>query len=165
VRIDGATQTSLRASRNQRLSAEQYAIVGNVGFFSIRAHRKTTPFVVAELNEAVVATLLEERLRLGMELYVYCLMPDHLHVLIGPKQPGLSMLTFIDQFKGKSTRVSWPHGWQGKLWQPRSYDHLVRRSEDLRAIAEYVLDNPVRKGLVASSEDYRWSGLAEPLPW
>jgi putative transposase len=152
-------------ARNQRLSAEQYAVVGNVGFFTIRAYKQCTPFVVAELNEAVVATLLAERLRLGMELYVYCLMPDHLHVLIGPKEPGHSMLTFIDRFKGKSTRLSWTHGWQGKLWQPRSYDHLVRRSEDLRAIAEYIMNNPVRKGLVRSSEAYPWSGLLDPLPW
>jgi REP element-mobilizing transposase RayT len=152
-------------SRNQRLSAEQCAIVGNVGFFTICAYKQSKPFVVAELNEAVVATVLAERFGLGMGLYVYCLMPDHLHVLIGPKEPGRSMLTFIDQFKGKSTRVSWAHGWPGKLWQPRSYDHLVRRAEDLRAIAEYISDNPVRKGLVESSQDYRWSGLADPLPW
>lgn len=147
------------------MSAEQYATVGNVGFFTIHAYKQCTPFVVVELNEAIIAALLGERLRLGIELYVYCLMPDHLHVLLGPKETGRSMLTFVDQFKGKSTRASWAHGWKGKLWQPRSYDHLVRRSEGLRAIAEYIINNPVRKGLVESSGAYRWSGLLAPLPW
>lgn len=153
------------AARNQRLSTEQYAIVGNAGFFTIRAYQRHVPFIKADLNEAVIATLLAERLRLGMELYVYCLMPDHLHILIGPKETGFSMLTFVDQFKGKSTRTSWAYGWQGKLWQPRSYDHLVRRSEDLQVIARYIMNNPVRKGLVESSEADRWSGMLDPLPW
>ena len=153
------------ASRNERLSAEQYAIAGNVGFFTVRAYKDHAPFVKAELNEAVVAALFAERLRLGTELYVYCVMPNHLHILIGPKESGRSMLTFVDQFKGKSTRVSWAYGWKGKLWQPRSYDHLVRRSEGLREIAEYIINNPVRKGLVESSGAYRWSGLLDPLPW
>jgi len=152
-------------ARNERLSAEQYAIVGNVGFFTMRAYKRCVPFVITELNEAILVTLLAERLRLGMELYAYCLMPDHLHVLIGPKEAGRWMLTFVDQFKGKSTRVSWAQGWRGKLWQPRSYDHLVRRSETLRAIAEYIIDNPVRKGLVESSEAYGWGRLLDPLPW
>jgi putative transposase len=152
-------------SKNQRLSAEQYAIAGNVGFFTIGAYENNVPFVVDDLDKAIIMTLLAERLRLGIELHVYCLMPDHLHVLIGPKETGCCMLTFVDQFKGKSTRVSWAHGWRGKLWQPRSYDHLVRRSEDLRAIAEYIINNPVRKGLVESSEAYQWSGLPDPLPW
>ena len=147
------------------MSAEQYAIVGNVGFFTVRAYDDHAPFVKAELNEAIVAALFAERLFLGTELYVYCVMPNHLHILIGPKESGRSMLTFVDQFKGKSTRVSWAYGWKGKLWQPRSYDHLVRRSEGLRAIAEYILDNPVRKGLAESSEAYQWSGLLDPLPW
>lgn len=105
---------------NQRLSAEQYAIAGNVGFFTVCAAQQRVPFVIAALNDAIVATLLAERLRLGMEVYAYCLLPDHLHVLIGPKENGRSMLTFMDQFKGKSTRVSWSYGWQGRLWQPRS---------------------------------------------
>ena len=151
--------------KNQRLSAEQYAALGSVGFFTIRAFERHVPFVTEELNEAIVATLLAERLRAGIDVYVYCLMPDHLHMLIGPRQDGRSMLTFVDQFKGKSTRASWAHGWQGRLWQPRCYDHLVRRSEDLVAIAKYVLGNPVRKGLAETSGDYRWGALLDPLPW
>jgi hypothetical protein len=44
------------------------------------------------------------------------------------------------------------------------YDHLIRKEEDLRQIAEYILNNPVRKGLVQRCEDYPYCGLIDPLP-
>ena len=91
-------------------------------------------------------------------------MPDHLHFLPSPRADGISVLTFTNQYKGKATNRSWAVGWQGKLWQPRYYDHIVRQEESLRMIAEYILDNPVRQGLVARAEDWPWSGHMNPLP-
>jgi putative transposase len=151
--------------KNQRLDAELYATAGSVGYFTVCAYRRSSPFTAPELNDAVIAVLLQECQRMDMDLYAYCLMPDHLHILIGPRKDGSSMLAFVDQFKGKSTRESWSHGWQGKLWQRRSYDHLVRRTEDLQPVAQYVLDNPVRRGVVDRRDDYPWAGLVDPLPW
>jgi len=150
--------------RNQRLDARLYAQAGSPCHFTICSYRKQKPFVNADLNDAIVQLLHTERERLGCYVHVYCLMPDHLHLLCSPKKDGNSMLTFIDQFKGKSTRESWSYGWRGKLWQPRSYDHLVRKEEDLLEIAKYILHNPVRKGLVEKPEDYKWCGLIDPLP-
>jgi putative transposase len=112
----------------------------------------------------IIDTLRFEQERLHCWIYTYCLMPDHLHFLINPAQEGVSVLDFTHQFKGKTTNFSWEIGWIGRLWQPRFYDHIVREEEDLLAIAEYILENPVRKGLVSSAEDWRWSGNMFPLP-
>ena len=150
--------------KNPRLDRELYARAGQVGFFTLAGYGKTVPFTAPELNDAVVAVLLAERDRMRIDLYAYCLMPDHLHILVSPREDGSCMLTFVDRFKGKSTNVSWEHGWQGKLWQKRSYDHLVRNSEELRSIAQYVLDNPVRAGLAETYEDYLWMGVPDPMP-
>ena len=84
-------------------------------------------------------------------------MPDHIRFLISPQVDGISVLTFTYQFKGKTTNLSWDMGWQGRLWQPRFYDHIVRSDENLLAIAEYILANPVRKGLAATPEDWPWN--------
>ena len=73
-------------------------------------------------------------------------------------------MTFTDRFKGKSTNQSWSAGWTGHLRQPRFYDHFVRGEESLAAIARYILENPVRRGLVARVEDWPWGGEATPLP-
>jgi REP element-mobilizing transposase RayT len=157
-------RTAYIPPRNQRLDRELYAIVGNACFFTISAHGEATPFTSPELNDATIAVLLAERERMHMDLYAYCLMPDHLHMLVSPREQGFSMLTFVDQFKGKSTNVSWRHGWQGRLWQRRSYDHLIRSHEEMLAIAKYVLGNAVRAGLDETHEEYRWAGMPDPIP-
>jgi REP element-mobilizing transposase RayT len=91
-------------------------------------------------------------------------MPDHLHFLSTPKVDGVSVLTLVDQFKGKSTNESWKLGHRGKLWQPRYFDHIVRTEENLRDISEYILNNPVRKGLTLSAATWPWAGHLNPLP-
>ena len=50
-------------------------------------------------------------------------------------------------------------GWTGKLWQPRYYDHIVRSDEKMNAICEYILQNPIRKGLVESIDGWPWCGI------
>jgi putative transposase len=91
-------------------------------------------------------------------------MPDHLHFLISPKIDGVSVFKFTDQYKGKTTNRGWAAGWRGKLWQPRYYDHIVRKEEDLYGIAKYILNNAVRRRLVARPEDWPWSGHMNPRP-
>lgn len=150
--------------RNQRLDPDLYTESNRVVFITIRAYRDLIPFNEASRNAAMLHCLEEEQIRNHCCVFTYCLMPDHLHYLASPQQDGMSVLTFTDQFKGKATNLSWKFGWHGKLWQPRHFDHIVRAEEDLRAIAQYILDNPVRKGFVEHAEDWPWSGHFNPLP-
>lgn len=43
------------------------------------------------------------------------------------------------------------------MWQRSGFDHVIRADEDLRVIIEYLLNNPVRKGMVEKAEDYPYS--------
>ena len=90
-------------------------------------------------------------------------MPDHVHLVVTPIHDGASSLTYVDRFKGWCSFVMRRAGWTGSLWQPRSYDHLLRTEDDLAKIGRYITANPVRKGLCARPEDYPWSGIPEPL--
>lgn len=112
--------------KNRRLEADFYFRVGVYTFITLRATLETNPFTQSSLAAMVVTLLREEASRLACHLHAYCLMPDHLHDLISPAQEGVSVLRFTDRFKGKSTHYSWKVGWQGRLWQPRSYDHILR---------------------------------------
>ncbi|MCC7210600.1 MAG: hypothetical protein IT451_02000 [Candidatus Brocadia sp.] len=47
---------------------------------------------------------------------------------------------------------------KGKFWQTSFYDHFLRKEEDVRDTVMYVLNNPVRKGLVAEWREYPYSG-------
>jgi hypothetical protein len=52
---------------------------------------------------------------------------------------------------------------QGPVWQEESFDHVVRSSEGLDAKVEYVLQNPVRKGLAADWREYPWAWQRQEL--
>jgi len=149
---------------NERLDADLYSQSNCVIFITVRAFGSQSPFVSPPLNRRVLDILRSEQARLSCQVYTYCLMPDHLHFLISPTEDGASVLTFTSQFKGRATNESWKAGWQGKLWQPRYYDHFVRHNESLVNIAQYILDNPMRKQLVEQDDDWPWSGHMNPLP-
>jgi len=149
---------------NQRLEPDLYEQAHRITFITIRAYQHATPFTKENLNKMIIDTILEEQERLQCLVFVYCLMPDHLHYLIGPKHDGISVLSYTNQFKGKTTRRSWKYGWEGKLWQPRFFDHIVRKDEDLRNITTYILNNPVRKEFVNHASEWQWSGSFAELP-
>ena len=120
-----------RPPRNERLHRELYCQRDRVVFITIRAFTDHSPFLKPLLNSRIVQTLADDQLRLLCQVFTYCLMPDHLHLLASPEQDGTSVLTLADRFKGKSTNRSWSVGHEGKLWEPRYHDHIVRKNEDL----------------------------------
>jgi REP element-mobilizing transposase RayT len=50
---------------------------------------------------------------------------------------------------------------EGQFWQHESYDHVIRNAEELERMIWYVLDNPVKAGLVGSWEKWKWSYVRE----
>jgi putative transposase len=84
----------------------------------------------------------------------FVVMPDHLHWLF-ELQGSRSLSTVMQSMKKYSARlVNARIGSHGPLWQNGFHDHAVRRTEDLRTIARYIVYNPVRAGLVRSIRDY-----------
>lgn len=112
------------------------------------------------LAQAVVDCLHWLRAHQGVELYVYCLLPDHLHLLVRPHRPLGAM---IRSFKMYTTTQSWELGYEGRLWQGNFHDRILRRREDARPIAEYIVANPLRKGMVREVAEYPWSGWPDPM--
>ena len=96
-------------------------------------------------------------------MYPYCLMPDHLHLLLqlGARQWTLGQI--MGSLKGFTDKRSRDLGHDGPLWQENLYDHIVRRSEDGHEIARYILNNPMRKDLVETSVQYPYSGSPDPI--
>jgi putative transposase len=87
----------------------------------------------------------------------YCFMPDHLHLLVEGLSPSSNALRFIarsKQFSGFYYRKSFGQ----VLWQRYGFEHVLRADEDSRRVARYILENPVRGGLVTSPEEYAFLG-------
>lgn len=72
-----------------------------------------------------------------------------------------SVIDFVNQFKSKSTTISWKYGIKGSLWQKRFYDHILRKDEDIQKIGEYILNNPVRRRLVGDYREYPYGGYID----
>jgi REP element-mobilizing transposase RayT len=94
-------------------------------------------------------------------------MPDHVHLVLQAllDQNGceFSISEILKAIKGASAhRINKALRRKGSLWQEESFDHVIRKSEDVNAKMAYVLQNPVRKGFVQRARDYRWVWTADP---
>ncbi len=89
-------------------------------------------------------------------LYAAVVMPDHVHLIIAPYE-SLTLGRVMQLIKGSSAfYVNQRLHRAGPLWQHESFDHILRSSESVTAKSDYILQNPVRAGLVARSGDYPW---------
>jgi type I restriction enzyme R subunit len=96
----------------------------------------------------------------------WVVMPSHIHWLFQPLPEFSATVP-----KGKSSREVIMHSLKsftakecnkalelkGQFWQQESYDHWIRDDEELERVIAYILNNPVRAGLAAKPEDYRFS--------
>ena len=116
-------------------------------------------FRAASVFEPCLEALTTASARHDFEVLAYCFMPDHVHLLLAG-QDGSSLKDFARHFKQLSGyRFKRDH--DASLWQISYYDHVVRREEDVKEIAAYIWDNPVRAGIVESRLEYGYAGPRE----
>ncbi len=84
-------------------------------------------------------------------------MPDHVHVIATATTESADLKKFVAKWKQRS---GYTHKQKtgALLWQPSYFDHVLRDEEDTWRAVRYVLENPVRKGLVQNFYDYPFSG-------
>ena len=97
--------------------------------------------------------------RFGLEVWAYCLMTNHVHLLVLPRFATAPALAIGVSHRIHSRRVNSRNGWLGHLWANRYYS-TVLDERHLWSAVRYVERNPVRAGLVRRAEDYPWSSAA-----
>ena len=93
----------------------------------------------------------------GISILAYCFMPDHLHLLVEGETTESDLQRFISSFKQKSGYAFSQTG-SGHLWQKGYYDRILRTEETTLNVVRYILENPVRAGLVGRFDEYPYSG-------
>lgn len=118
-------------------------------------------------NEAV-ASMVAESLHFiaqdWVEISCFTIMANHVHVLMRPKNnvPGLmNILQRHKSFTGKTGNEILQRN--GQFWEHESYDHVVRNAEEFERIVAYILNNPVKAGLVKKWQDWKWTWLCDAL--
>ena len=122
-------------------------------------------------EEKVVQIVADELHALNGERYrliAYCLMSNHVHVVIDtaehsfkPAHIGVTapypLADTLKLLKGRTARYcNQALGRSGKFWHHESYDHVIRDQGEYERIVWYVLNNPVKAGLVENWEDWKF---------
>jgi len=142
-----------------RLPGAAYADPSAVCSITIVTRERLRFFEDDSLAAACMALLADEPLQGRASIHAYCLMPDHLHLLLSPAS-GSSLVDFVREFKGLSTRLAREHEIAGAIWQRSFFDRFLRSDEAFERVVRYVLENPVRAGIVVEAGAYPFSG-----PW
>ena len=117
------------------------------------------------LRHPAMAAVMEETLHkfdsIRYRLLAWCIMPNHVHVLI---QPSESLGKIVQSWKSYTGRWAIQNsaklglGVPGKaLWMREYWDRYIRDSQHFAQTIRYIHQNPVKAGLCAAPEDWRWS--------
>ena len=122
-----------------------------------RGHNRQVVFAEARDNERYLETLAQFKDVYGVKVYAFCLMTNHVHMLVAPEEiAGLGQL--MKRLAGRQTRYhNRLEGRTGTLWESRYKSSPVDTDDYLLACTRYIELNPVRARMVATPEDYRWS--------
>jgi putative transposase len=97
--------------------------------------------------------------RRPFEFYGYCLMPNHVHLLIRPLEVPISRI-MQSLLVSHTQRYHRCHRSGGHIWQGRFKSPIVQEDDHLLTVLRYIEANPLRAGLVADAGDYPWSSFA-----
>ncbi len=92
----------------------------------------------------------------GLRIWAYCLMTNHVHLLVVPRRKKAMDLAIGRTHMRHARRVNREQGWSGHLWANRFYSTILDETH-LWAAVRYIERNPVRAGLVKRAERYGWS--------
>jgi REP-associated tyrosine transposase len=128
-------------------------------FLTICVQHRLLVFADAAIVSALVEPIRQAAASSQFAVPAYCFMPDHLHLLVEGLTVDADLRDFVRILKQR-TSFQWKQiaGAHQELWQRGYYDRVLRKDEDTRAIAGYILGNPVRAGLVEVPAAYAFSG-------
>lgn len=103
---------------------------------------------------AIVANAAEFFNRKRYQLYAWCVMPNHVHLILEPTA-GEALPKILHSLKSYTSKnINSALDRRGTVWQPEYFDHLIRSEVSLARTVAYVLNNPAKANL----SDWKWLG-------
>jgi putative transposase len=127
-------------------------------FLTFCLDRRRTIFMESLVVELVLRQIRRAAVDEAFAVAAYCFMPDHLHLLVEGLTDASDCRRFIKCAKQLSGYYYSRASGGAKLWQRYGYERALRSDEATLIVAKYILENPVRAGLVRRPEDYRFLG-------
>ena len=146
-----------------RLSAEAYGEPNRVVFITTCTKSRRS-LLTDESWAATVTSLARDCAEAcNLHLVAYCVMPDHVHLVVATK-PDSAVTEYVRRLKGRVAKELHEKGVTGEVWEKSYWDRHARHWENARAMIEYVLHNPVRKGLSDTASKWPFSAFLG-FPW
>lgn len=124
-----------------------------------RGNRRQDVFYSDDDRRMYLSLLRDYAERYSLEILAYCLMTNHIHLIVIPHCLDSIANTLRILHIRHCQMINARFGWSGHLWQGR-YFSTALDDPHLYAAARYVERNPVRAGIVKRAEDYLWSSAA-----
>ncbi|CUH96740.1 hypothetical protein P22_2851 [Propionispora sp. 2/2-37] len=131
----------------------------------IRGNERKNIFLCDEDKDRFLEVLQRMKEEENYLLYAYCLMDNHVHLLIGERKDSIQRLmkricvSYVYYFNKRYKRV-------GHLFQDRYRSEVVEEEGYILAATRYIHNNPVEAGIVRNVEDYKWSSYHQYInPW
>ena len=126
-------------------------------FLTFSTNRRQHLFTTRERIEVVLKQFLRSATEEGFAIIAYCFMPDHVHLLIEGRYESSDCRRFVGRAK-QFTGYHYSRAFGRRLWQRYGFDRVLRSDEAALVAARFVLENPVRAGLVRRVEEYPFLG-------
>ncbi len=127
-------------------------------------HNRKAVFLADEDYLFYLENLKEWKSKLGIKLYAWCLMTNHIHLIVEPGDNGCTVSEMMKRLAGRQAAfVNKQEGRSGSLWEGRFKASPIQRDSYLLACCRYVEMNPVRANMVAGPRQYHWSSYRERI--
>ena len=140
-----------------RLPSEVYCEPGRIFSVTIGTAPRHDVFTDMAFGLGCVDLLRDLTGRMDIRVFAFCLMPDHVHLLLGLGRVS-TLAAFVGAWKSSCYALRRRHGNAATFWQRSFFDHALRELDDLQTTALYILHNPVRRGLATDYHDYPLCG-------
>ncbi len=134
-----------------------------------RGNRRQSVFFRADDYRTYLVLLREESERWHLRIWAYCLMPNHVHLIVWPEGDQSLTRAVAETHRRYTRHINFRERWRGYLWQGR-FGSVPLDEGHLIAAVRYVEHNPVAAGLVIQAAEYPWSsakahvlGLPDPI--
>ncbi|MCB2173782.1 transposase [bacterium] len=129
-----------------------------------RGHNKQQVFIHTMDYRFYLKNLREGKVELGCKVYAYCLMNNHVHLVIDPGASPSSLAALMKHVAGSQTRYfNARFNRSGSLWEGRFHSTPINNDRYLLACCRYVELNPLRAGIVRDPVEYRWSSYRRKI--
>ncbi|MDD4956290.1 MAG: transposase [Candidatus Omnitrophica bacterium] len=126
-----------------------------------RGTQKNKVFMSSDDRSTYLELLLRAKRKYRISVYAYCLMPNHVHLLVEPPEP-YKISKFMHWLnRGYSTYFNVKYGKYGHLWQGRFRSKPILKGDYLLQCASYIEANPIRSNLSNNLHEYHWSSYKE----